>query len=181
MTNLVSPHEALILDACCAINLFATDHGGDILRSIGCPIVVARFVAERELLSLAALSLSGNQSMEDQLARHTAAIIELEEAEEELFFSLAAQMDDGEAITAAVAISRHWAIATDERKVGAILNRVAPALRVMTTPELVKHWAETSAIDVFTLRGVLAGIESKARFRPWRAHPLHDWWRSSVW
>lgn len=49
MTNLVSPHEALILDACCAINLFATDQSGAILRSIGCPVVVARFVVERKL------------------------------------------------------------------------------------------------------------------------------------
>jgi hypothetical protein len=176
----VSSYDSLILDACCAINLFATNHAGPILRSVGCPIVVARYVAEREMLSLAALPLSGDETLDERLARHATAIIDLQEEEEEHFFALAAQMDDGEAITAAIAISRHWAIATDERKVGLILNRIAPTIRVVTTPELVKHWAEQSAVDGILLHSVLADIEAKARFYPWKAHPLYEWWRSSV-
>lgn len=180
MPSLVSPHDSLILDACCAINLFATDQAGPILRTVGCPIVVARYVAERELLSLAALPLTGNETLDKRLARHATAIIDLQEEEEEQFFALAAQMDDGEAITAAIAISRRWAIATDERKVGLILSRTAPTIHVVTTPELVKHWAEQSAVDGILLHSVLADIEDKARFRPWRTHPLYEWWRSYV-
>lgn len=180
MSELVSPHDHLILDACCAINLFATEHAGPILRSVGCPIAIARYVVERELLSLAALLTEGNETLEEKLTRNETTIVALQDEEEELFLSLAAQVDDGEAITAAIAIARHWAIATDERKTGAVLGRIAPTIHVVTTPELVKNWAEGAKIDGLTLRDVLAAIESKAHFHPWRSHSLYEWWRSSV-
>ena len=181
VSDLVSPHDHLILDACCAINLFATDHADAILRSVGRPIAIARYVVERELLSLAALAALRNETLEERLTRNETMIVALQDEEEELFLTLAAQVDDGEAITAAIAISRRWAIATDERKTSAVLNRIAPSIRVVTTPELVKHWAEEAEIDGATLRDVLATIETTAHFHPWRSHPLYNWWRSSVW
>ncbi len=53
--------------------------------------------------------------------------------------------------------------------------------REVTTPELVKQWAEHAHIDRLLLRSVLTDIETKARFRPGRPHPLYAWWQASVW
>jgi hypothetical protein len=170
----------LILDACCAINLFATDHADAILRSVGCPIAIARYVVERELLSLAALAALGNETLEERLTRNETMIVALQDEEEDLFLALAAQVDDGEAITAAIVISRQWTIATDERKMHTVLSRIAPTIRVVTTPEIVKHWAEKTQCDRETLRNVLTTIETAAHFQPWRSHPLHDWWHLSA-
>lgn len=89
----------MLLDACCAINLFATPYACEILAAFAQPIAIAQFVVEHEV----------------------------------------------------------------------------------TTPELVKQWAEHAHIDRLLLRSVLTDIETKARFRPGRSHPLYAWWQASVW
>jgi hypothetical protein len=39
----------LLLDACCAINLFATPYAGEILAAFAQPIAIAQFVVEHEV------------------------------------------------------------------------------------------------------------------------------------
>lgn len=173
-------HDCLLLDACCAINLFATPYAGEILATFPQPIAIAQFVIERELLSLAALLSSDTSSLSEQLAKAGITIVTLQEAEEEQFLVFASQLDDGEVITAAIAMSRNWTIATDDRRVPSVLAKAGSVMRVVTTPELVKHWAEHTQADGVLLRSVLAGIEAKARFHPWRTHPLYAWWQASL-
>ena len=54
-----------------------------------------------------------------------------------------------------------------------MLAKAGAVIRVVTTPELVKHWAEHVQADKILLCSVLAGIEAKARFRSWGSHPLY--------
>jgi len=173
-------HDYLLLDACCTINLFATLYAGEILAAYAQPIAIAQFVVERELLSLAAPLSSDTSSLSELLAKAGVTMVTLQEAEEEQFLVLASQLDDGEAITAAIAVTRGWTIATDDRRVPTVLAKAGAATRIITTPELVKHWAEHAHVDRLTLRSVLVDIEAKARFRPWRTHPLYAWWQASI-
>lgn len=173
-------HDYLLLDACCAINLFATPYAGEILAAYAQPIAIAQFVVEHELLYLAAGLTSENSSLVEILAEIGIVTVAMQEDEEEQFLALASQLDDGEAISAAIAMERGWAIATDDRRVPTVLAKAGAAMRVVTTPELVKHWAEHAQVDRLTLRSVLADIEAKARFRPWRTNPLYAWWQASI-
>lgn len=176
----VLPHGGLILDACCAINLFATPYAGNILAAIRQPVAIAQFVVEKELLHLAALLSPDADDLAERLEQCGVVTVPLQEEEEALFLALAAQLDDGEAMSAAIAIARNWTIAADDRRVVTVLGRVGAMVGMVTTPKLIKLWAEQSAIDGFILRSVLTDIKSKARFRPWRSHPLYTWWHSSV-
>ena len=106
-------HDCLLLNARCAINFSATSYAGEILATFPQPIAIAQFVVERELLSLAALSLSDTTSLTEQLAEGGITIVALQEAEEEQFLVFASQLDDGEAITVVIAMTRNWTIATD--------------------------------------------------------------------
>lgn len=137
-------------------------------------------MVEHELLYLAAGLTSENSSLVEILAETGVVTVAMQEDEEEQFLALASQLDDGEAISAAIAMERSWAIATDDRRVPTVLAKAGAAMRVVTTPELVKHWAEHAQVDSLMLRSVLAEIETKARFRPWRSYPLYTWWQTSV-
>src|SRR5260221_7209095 len=105
----------LLLDACCVINLFATQREAEILAALGQPVSVAAHVAYEEALYI--------YSGPPENVRQSKAQIQFEpliesglvtvaslagEREQEMFVRLAAALDDGEAMTAAIAIERGW-------------------------------------------------------------------------
>ena len=65
------------------------------------------------------------------------------ETEENSFVNFAAELDDGEAVTGAIAMHRNWGIATDDRKARRVFARTNPHVQLLSTPELIKHWADT--------------------------------------
>ncbi len=101
-----------------------------------------------------------------------------EQAEADDFVRLATTLDDGEAMGLAVAKNRGWLLGTDDRKA----IRLATQLGVtpITTPELVKHWADRSKPTDAELAAVLQRIQSFARFVPRRNSPLHAWWTDAA-
>ena len=62
------------------------------------------------------------------------------EAEIELYFELATSLDDGEAMALAIAKTRQWILATDDRKATTIAEKMK--VKLVSTPELVKNWSE---------------------------------------
>lgn len=96
------------------------------------------------------------------------------EAETTLFVNLATQLDDGEAACLAIAESRGWWLATDDRKGIRIASE--HGVDVITTPEIIKHWADdTSASDKETAT-VVQNIDRFACYRPRKKSPLYSWW-----
>jgi hypothetical protein len=106
--------------------------------------------------------------------------VTLTAAEEALFVRYAQEVDDGEARTAAVAISRGLRVVTDDRAALRLLRGLEPPPPVVTTPEWLKLWAEVGEVPAEAVGGVLRRVELCARYRPRRLHPLHDWWNSHV-
>lgn len=90
------------------------------------------------------------------------------------YVELAAELDDGEAMALAMAVTREWLLATDDRKV----RRTARDLgvRVITTPELVRRWAEATAATEEEISAALCRVRGLARFVPGEGCPMHDWW-----
>jgi hypothetical protein len=96
------------------------------------------------------------------------------EGEPELFVQFATRLDDGEAACLAIAKSRGWILATDDRKARTIAN--AEAVAVMTTPELLKQWASISGACDKEVSEVLQTIQRFARFVPNPTSPEYQWW-----
>jgi predicted nucleic acid-binding protein len=113
------------------------------------------------------------------LERFTAAGLlhkcDLEGREEiELFVRMASQLGDGEAACFAIAANRGWALATDDRRA----RRFAAdaTLAVVTTPELVKLWAENTHASDEEIVAVLQDIQRFAYFTPRANAPEYGWW-----
>lgn len=101
-----------------------------------------------------------------------------DQAEIELFVQMAAQLGDGEAACFAIAMQRGWALATDDRRA----RRLAAesSLAVITTPELVKLWAENTKASHEEIVTVLQNIQRFAYFAPRANAPEYAWWMNSL-
>jgi predicted nucleic acid-binding protein len=101
-----------------------------------------------------------------------------DQAEIELFVQLATTLDDGEAASMAIAKTRGWGLATDDRKARRIAGQLG--VNVVTTAELVKSWSENTNATDNDVAQVLQNIQSFARFIPHKTMPLHKWWTDSI-
>jgi predicted nucleic acid-binding protein len=81
---------------------------------------------------------------------------------------------DGEAMCLALAESRGWTVATDDRKAIQVAGQAG--LTVISCPALVKKWAVATQPDRATLVQVLTNIQTLAQFRPNPAMPESGWW-----
>lgn len=96
------------------------------------------------------------------------------EAETELFVKLATKLDDGEAACFAIAKARGWLLATDDRPATRLADQ--EGVTVITTPELVKRWAEKAKAKDAEVSAVLQSIQTFARFVPRKSSALYAWW-----
>lgn len=175
----------LLLDACCALNLYATEHMEEILRVAPHPCAIAQKVEEESLFVL-----RGGQGpdaggkipvdLAPLYASGVLTVLPLEAAELVDYVNFAAELDDGEAMTCAIALHRGGAVATDDRKARRVLTRDATHLRLLSTLDLVRDWAQQQQIASATLRAVLANIRDRASYIPGRNHALRSWWDISI-
>lgn len=176
MTGSRSQTDTLILDACAVLSIYATQRMQDILDALGGPVAVADLVLGEALYVL--------HIVDDQIERERVDLGPLVqmgrldvlavEHEEELltFIDLAVDLDDGEAMSASLAIRRGLVLVTDDRKAERLL---AGRVQLQSTLALVKHWAEVRRVGQPDLRAALIGIDQRG-YHPGKQHPLHDWW-----
>jgi len=174
----------MILDSCVLINLLASEEAEDILRSTGkeCRICV---VVEKE-----GIYLRPDDPQEDSfesvkldpLIRSGAlSICDIEGTREAtLYVDYASRLDDGEAMSLAIAESRGYIFATDDRKARRIfLESVNDASRLISTSELVRNWANSHSVSQAKLKSVLWSIQHRANFFPPRRDPNFTWWNNA--
>ena len=175
--------DDVVIDACCLINLYAA---GDLRTRL---LVYGRkwcipSVVLRESLYIHQVQADGTtvkiaieiQSLIDDGSVHSCDATD--GAELDLFVDFAAKIDDGEAMALAIAKSRGWTVATDDRK--AIRLAEEHSVSVLTTPDLMKSWADSTDAAPEELRLALERIEKLATFSPSSRHPLHKWWNDST-
>jgi hypothetical protein len=172
----------LIWDACALLNLAATRRASDILAVFGCPSHVVRQVREGEILYLRPLpeeDLQGSLVSVDLASLFSAGAlleVELTAAEQAAFVAFAAEMDDGEARSAAVAAHRGWWLVTDDRVSLRVARGHTTPIHTITTPDWVKQWAEAASIEEAMVAETLRRIQVCANYIPRRVHPLKAWW-----
>lgn len=174
-----------MIDACCLINLYATGRALDLLQSFEAGLFIPDLIRGESLfirrpddedhtklvpepIDLSA-ALAGGWLHECRCEN---------EVESEEFVRFATVVDDGEAICLALAKCRGWAVTTDDRK--AIRVAHEEGIATVTTPELVKHWADLLRAKDEDTAAAIRNIERFARFRPRRGAPLADWWERAA-
>lgn len=185
MDDIASSSDHIILDACCIINLYASRYIGDILKSVRKSIAIAAYVRDVEALRIYGGSEDNIRLTDEKIDLQPlidAGLLEIvslnSEDEENTFISFAAILgDDGEAITGAIAIHRDWIVGTDDRKARAFFSRSEPPLRVISTLELIKCWADVDSPSFEEIKGVLRNVRLRANYEPDRKHVLFNWWQ----
>ncbi len=179
--------DSIILDASCLLNLYATGHLREIAIALPNQFWVADYVAEREALFVWRRSRTDGKEVRepvDLTSLTEAGLIQLmrleEPVEEATFVALGAELDDGEAVTGALAFHRGCAVATDDRKARRVLGQLSPPVELVSTLEILKRWAEESRIPGDELSAALAEMQSSASYIPGVRHPLYQWWLSVV-
>jgi predicted nucleic acid-binding protein len=174
-----------IVDSCCVINLYAAGDLLTLLPPLGLRLHVPEKVLGESLYVRKPDPADANKLV--QRAVDLAPVIgagllhrcDLDgEAELNLFVQLAATLDDGEAACLAIAKVRGWTLATDDRKGRREAGNLG--VPVVTTPELVKTWADATKADEAVVAKLLRDIQDYARFVPHRTMPLHSWWVDAV-
>jgi hypothetical protein len=105
-------------------------------------------------------------------------VLELRSEEEHVtYVALAVDLDDGEAMTAALAVHRGGEVATDDRKALRVLEGWSPPVAVRRTSEIVRAWAAAEDLTAARVSEVLRRIERIASITPPRDDPEREWWR----
>lgn len=176
------PRRTLLLDACVAINLAATDHLADVAESLGTTFMLTRQAAA-EVGHLRDAAAGELVLTPIDLSQHTGAgtlqIVDLTPAEYPAYIELARIVDDGEASTIAVAASQNLPLATDDRKARRLCDeRHMPEPR--RTLSLIHSYADTVGLDNADIRDLLIRIRDRASFLPPRSDPDYKWWNDHV-
>jgi predicted nucleic acid-binding protein len=172
------PRRRILLDACVAINLAATDSLERIADSLNVTFVVVR-QAEAEAGHLR--DVAGGElvltpiNLRQFASGHALHVLELIPPELGLYLELAAIVDDGEAATIAAAIRRGIELATDDRKARRLCQerRLAEPLR---TVALLHSYADAAGLSDDQIRELIAKVRDRASFQPPRADPDLKWW-----
>lgn len=174
--------SSAVVDACCLIDLLASGCAAEILRASGYRWHLPRAV-EREMRYVRQHDPDREcgyreepADLEPLLASGLLELAEPASQDELAEFVRFARMfrSDGEAMCLALAGSRGWAVASDDRKARRLATKAG--LMVVSTPNLLRTWAETNAVERARVRQVLASIEQLARFRPTDDFPESGWW-----
>ena len=99
------------------------------------------------------------------------------EVEANTYVNLAEKLDDGEAVTGAIALNRNWAIATDDAASLKLFQSSTPHIALVSTLDLVKYWVDTDEPSENIIREALLNIRIRGRYEPHRNHPLSEWWQ----
>jgi hypothetical protein len=174
------------IDACCSIDLLASGNAEAILRGCGFPWHLPAAVQGEvrycrqydptmpgQVISLPA-DLSG------LLSSGVLTVCDAENQQElDRFIHYATLFrSDGEAMCLALAERRGWVVATDDRKAIRVARQAG--LSVVSCPELVKAWADTTGPDQATLNKLLLDIQVLAQFRPNPSMREYQWWLDEV-
>ncbi len=172
--------RAVLLDTCVLINLIATGHLEDIVSRSDDEFIICSAVADEsiflrqvdvqaqpELVQIQSLVQSG----------HLRVYHPENDEEESLYVSYATELEDGEAMSLALAQLRGLVMATDDKKARRLfLEAVDDSSRLLSTAAILRKWAERGRVPPATLAAILKGVNTRARFFPSQTDPDYQWW-----
>ena len=173
--------KLLLNDSSVLLNLLAADCLGAISADMGWQFAICPAVRdEAKKLRDSAAGEMVPVDISPYIASGLLQVLELAgDDEQTLYVEQSIVVDDGEAMSIAIAASRGLELAIDDKQATNHTHRTFPQLKLWTTPEILKHWAESSSVPAEKLGEAIRLIEARARYFPARSHPLAAWWQTS--
>lgn len=185
--------DLVFLDACCLINLFATGRAEEILKALPYRFAVAGYVVEEEVLEIDAeegTEVSASESgrvplhplLADLVGKGVLEKLDITSKQEEAeLVRFAAELDDGEAHTCALATVRAARVATDDKKAIRVLRsawegQAQEEEPVLRTSELLFSWARGHGLGEPELGRIIRAIARRASFFPPKNDPHFKRW-----
>ncbi len=171
----------LILDASGLLNLLATGRMMEIAEALPWQLAVVDYVMEREALYVRTVRVNAEEEtipvdLSPLIEEGLLLVMRMETpGEEASFVELAAVVDDGEAVTGAIALNRGHSVAIDDRKARRVLGEKSPGMGLVSTLELMHRWSES--VTVREVGEALRAMRHGARYFPGQRDPLYAWWR----
>jgi len=180
----VPSRPVVILDACVLINVLASGRAQEILTGSGYSFGICT-VASNESVYLRAIDPNAPPEaveLDPFVKSKRLTVYRLSgDAEQTLYVDYAADLDDGEAMTLALAFSRGHTVATDDRKARRIfLADASDATRLLSTSQILRKWSERARLTGSELKKLLLEIFHRGRFSPRSDAPEFTWWSNAV-
>jgi hypothetical protein len=178
--------DPAVIDACCLIDLLVSGQGEAILRAIGhawhLPVAVqgeVKYLRQYDPAQAGAF-LNVPADLTPHLGSGLLTPCQPEDPHEQARFVHYATLfrSDGESMCLALAESRGWPVATDDRR--AIRVAEGAGLTVISCPELVNGWVNATRSDPATVVQALTDFQTLAQFRPNLTMPESAWWLSQL-
>ena len=170
--------KVLLNDSSVLLNLLAADCLAEIVKATGWQFAICPAVRdEAKKLRDADTGEMRDVDLAPLIESGLLQVLELaDEAEQTLYVEQAVAVDDGEAMSIAIAASRRLELAIDDKQASNHTKRAFPELKLWTTPEIIKHWSDQAKISAGELKSAISAIEARARYFPPRSHALAVWW-----
>lgn len=170
----------LLLDACIAINLLATDCPNEISTALDIKFLMVRQAAA-ECVDLQVINenLAVHRRQPPANTAPFADVLTLVEPEIDAYVELAREIDDGEAATIAVAQSRSLTMATDDRKARRIAGEAGIATPIGTTT-ILRGYVEAAGLSPQETALLLQRVRVEASYIPRRTDEHFGWWQQSA-
>ena len=184
MKRHVPSQSVAILDACVLINILASGRAQEILTESEYKFGICTVVSKESIYLRAAEPNAPPDAVElDSFVKSKGlTVYALSGAEEQtLYVDYAADLDDGEAMTLALAYSRGFTVATDDRKARRIfLEDTGDITRLLSTPQILKNWTPRAGLTAVELKKLLLEVSRRGRFSPQSGDPDFAWWSKAV-
>jgi predicted nucleic acid-binding protein len=169
--------DPVLIDTCTLINLLASGEPELLVSGLSSICMVCEAVSRESLFLRAEQENAPPEriTLDPLFASGILHPCQAQSPEEEtLYVSLAAELDDGEALSLAISSVRGYGLATDDRKARRLANEIG-SVRLFSTAEILHSIAP---LDSTRIREIIRRIESRARYMPHRGTPLSDWWNA---
>ena len=173
----------VIIDACSLINLAAAGDLAQILAASGLRWHVPRTI-EAQGLSIRMSSDAADARRQpidlDSVVRAGCLHrCDLDDADAELFVELAADHgDDADAAALTIALSRRFALATDDHRLARLAS--SRGVRIITTAAVLRRVSSAKGLRRDEVSVMLSRVEQLGRWRPHETDPDAGWWRGNL-
>jgi len=173
--------KILISDTSVLLNLVAADCLASLSQATGWQFVICSAVFnETKKLRDASTGEMVLIDLAPMIEAGLLRVMDIDDSDEKtIYIDQAAVVDDGEAMSMAIAVYRNFELAIDDRQATNHSKRAFPGLRIWSTPEILKAWAESIDLPAGTLALAIRNIEDRARYFPAKSHPLCVWWQEA--
>jgi predicted nucleic acid-binding protein len=142
-------------------------------------------VVKNESIYLRATDLNAppeEVKLDAYLESNRLTVFELSRDEErELYVDYAAELDDAEAMSLALAHSRGFSMASDDRKARRLFTEeIGDLKRLLSTSRILKEWSEKAGLNPVELKQVLTEVSRRGRLFPNSGDTNFEWWSKAI-